>query len=117
MLPQALARKTDEHPADLGCEAATKYLRGQGIYEPSFCHKCPFIFCIADIRNQTKQLLKNSKVIEDVFKLNKQEKPFCEISELYHEHSPHTIRNWINHQSQIQKTINKFRWAIPHLKA
>lgn len=116
MLPQALARKIDEHPADTGCEAATRYLREKGNNESSYCSECPFDFCIIDIRNQTKQLLKNSEIIEDVFKLNKQEKPFCEICELYHEHSPHTIRNWLTHQPRIQKTINKFRWAIPHLK-
>ena len=68
------------------------------------------------MRNQTKQLLKNSEVIEHVFELNKQGKTFCEICEFYSEQSPFTVRNWLNHQSKIQKTISQYRWAIPHLK-
>jgi hypothetical protein len=107
-----LDRKIDEHPVDLGCESATKYLGGI----LSFCRFCPFEKCLSDIHSSTKQLLKNYEVIEHVFELNKQGKAFCEICELYPEQSPFTIRNWLNHQSKIQKTINQYRWAIPYLK-
>lgn len=116
-----MVKKIDGYPADLGCEAATKHLKEQGIDEPSFCSECPFWKldshnkCLEDIRNQTKQLLKNSEVIEKIFELNKQGKPFCEICELYPNQSPFTIRNWLNHQAKIQKTINQYRWAIPYL--
>ncbi len=116
MLQQTLMRKIDEHPADIGCETATKYLKEQGIDRSSFCCECPFKKCLIDIRNQTRQLLKNSEVIENMFELSKQGKTFCEICELYPKESPFTIRNWLNCQLKIQKTINQYRWAIPYIK-
>jgi hypothetical protein len=116
MLQQVATRKIDEHPADLGCEIATEYLQERRIDELSFCRCCPFIFCIKDIRNQTKQLLQNSEAIENVFKLDSQGKPFCEICELHSGHSPFTIRKWLIHQAKIQKTLDQYRWAIPYLK-
>ena len=99
------------HPPDLGCEIASRKNGGH-----SKCQECPFSKCIVDIRNQTKQLLKNNEIIEKIFELQEQGKAFCEICELYPEQSPFTIRNWLNCQDKIQKTINNFRWAIPHLK-
>jgi hypothetical protein len=107
-----LLKEYKGYPPDVGCEIASKVNGGL-----SKCTECPFEKkCIEDIRNQTRQLLKNSEVIEHVFELNKQGKAFCEICELYPKQSPFTIRNWLNHQSKIQKTINQFRWAIPYLK-
>lgn len=99
------------HPPDIGCEIASKLNGGT-----SKCQECPFKKCLTDIRNQTKQLLKNSEAIEKIYELSKQGKPFCEICEIYPDQSPFTIRNWINCETKIQKTINQYRWAIPHLK-
>jgi hypothetical protein len=104
-------RKIDEHPADLGCEAAAKHLGGA----LSFCRYCPFEGCIENIPYPTKQLLRNSETIEKVFELCK-EKPFCDICEAYPSISPSTIRNWLNQQAKIKTTIAKYQWAIAYLK-
>ena len=102
----------DGHSRDTGCEAASKFLGGR----VSRCRWCPFEKgCVRDIRTQTKQLLKNSEIIEVIFKLDKQGKTLCEICELYPGQSPFTIKNWIANQRRIQGIINKYRWAIPYL--
>ena len=108
----ALLREYKGHPPDVGCEIASKLNGGT-----SRCTECPFDKkCIDEIRNQTKQLLKNNEIIERIYELQEQGKTFCEIYELYPEQSPFTIRNWLNCKPKIQKTIDNFRWAIPHLK-
>jgi len=109
-LQQTLIQEVNGHPADIGCEFATTYLNA-----PSKCSQCPFPKCLAEIRYSTKQLLLNSEIITQIYKLSKEGMLFCDICETYPDQSPHTIRNWLNCQQKIQKTINNLKWAIPYL--
>lgn len=97
-------QKVDEHPIDTGCEIALK------------CTECPLPICIQDeIKYPTKQLLRNSETIEQVFKLKQHNIPLSEICNKFPNQSPFTIKGWLTHQIKIQNTINRFRWAIPFL--
>ena len=107
---QVVIEQFDGHARDVGCEIASNHLG-----RPSRCRWCPFDSCVKDIRNQTKQLLKNNEIIETIFKLDKQGKTICEICEAYPKHSPFTIKNWLAHQRKIKKTISQYKWAIPYL--
>lgn len=109
-MQQTLTKELNGHPIDLGCEIATNYLGHQ-----SHCVTCPWIKCIKEIHYSTRQLLLNSEIIIEIYRLSKEGMDFCDICELHPDQSPHTIRNWLNCQKKIQKTINNLRWAIPYI--
>ena len=109
-LQQTLVKELNGHPADIGCEIATSYLN-----EQSSCCDCPFRKCLKEIHHSTKQLLLNNEIIIEIYRLSKQGMELSDICERYSDQSPHTIRNWLNCQKKIQKTINSLRWAIPYL--
>jgi len=109
-LQSTLIREETWHRADTGCEIATNYLGTQ-----SQCLQCPFPLCLQEIHHSTKQLLLNNKLITEIYKLSKEGMELSDICERYPDQSPHTIRNWLNCQKKIQRTINTLRWAIPYL--
>ena len=122
-MQQTLApRKIDisPFPADMGCHIAERYLiKNSPDQLPPKCYLCPFPAirgrCLYDVNHSTKELLKNHKVILQIFDTQDSGLQLSDICEKFSEQSPHTIKNWLYSKDNILKTFKIYEPIFPFL--